>query len=258
MKPTMKRFGAILEVLLVVFGLVTVISRGTHMLLPGFEVLQVEKLGFPFPVFNHVSMVLAVVLVLTLAKRSYAAYGLHFHEARVQLNIFAACFLPVVLASMPFGMGVDYTHWSGATVLAGTQIALLLALGWVLRKKPTVSILAGGCLLLAPAAPMVDGTAGQALVIFLTYALFVGFGEEILYRGYVQSRLNEAFGRPYRLFGVPVGCGLVIASLVFGLTHVGILRYLLGASDSLTWSWGFWTFFGGLPQAIASVGILFL
>jgi hypothetical protein len=34
---------------------------------------------------------------------------------------------------------------------------------------------------------------------------FAGFGEEILFRGYMQSRLNEDFGRPWRLRGVSFG-----------------------------------------------------
>jgi membrane protease YdiL (CAAX protease family) len=279
MKSAAQKMGAILEVLLVVFVLVTLITKGANMLLPGSEVFQVEALGFPFPVFNHVAMVLAVVLVLTLAKRDYAAYGIHFRNVKAQLSIMAACFVPVVLANMPLGMGLDYTRWRGALVLAGTQIALLLVLGWLLRKKPnTAYALAGIGLLLSPVVSDGVAVAGKVLIVFLTYALFVGFGEEILYRGYVQSRLNEAFGKPYILFGVPVGWGLVIASLVFGLTHMGILRYLLVASDSLTWGWGFWTFFGGLvfgfvreksggilapallhglPQAVASVVMLF-
>ncbi|MEW6403629.1 MAG: CPBP family glutamic-type intramembrane protease, partial [Chloroflexota bacterium] len=80
-------------------------------------------------------------------------------------------------------------------------------------------------------------------------------------------------------FGVKYGWGIVIASVLFGVTHVGLLSMLLGESSSLTWAWGFWTFFGGLvfglvreksgsivapallhglPQAIASGVILFM
>jgi len=49
--------------------------------------------------------------------------------------------------------------------------------------------------------------------------VFSGFGEEFVWRGYVQSRLNQAFGRPMRLFGVQFGWGLIIASILFGLLH---------------------------------------
>lgn len=49
---------------------------------------------------------------------------------------------------------------------------------------------------------------------------FAGIGEEVLYRGYYQSRLNAAFGRPLNVGGVRVGLGLIATSLLFGLGHL--------------------------------------
>jgi hypothetical protein len=34
-----------------------------------------------------------------------------------------------------------------------------------------------------------------------------GLGEEVSFRGFVQSRQNESFGRPWRLLGVDLGPG---------------------------------------------------
>jgi membrane protease YdiL (CAAX protease family) len=161
------------------------------------------------------------------------------------------------------------------------QVGLLFILGWLLRKKPSpaaAGVLAAGALLLA--APLPDGSLlAKAVPLFLTYALFVGFGEEIIYRGYVHSRLNEVFDRPYRFFGIPVGWGMLLSALVFGLTHSGILSFLMGWSAQMTLPWAFWTTFGGLvfslvreksggilapallhglPQAVAVVILLFL
>jgi uncharacterized protein len=45
-------------------------------------------------------------------------------------------------------------------------------------------------------------------------------GEEMFFRGYVQSRLNQSFGRPYTLFGVRYGAGLLGAALLFAVIHV--------------------------------------
>jgi membrane protease YdiL (CAAX protease family) len=102
-------------------------------------------------------------------------------------------------------------------------------------------------LIAIPSIQQAAGTAnGHALAIFLAYAFFVGFGEEILYRGYMQSRLNEVFGKPYRFFEVAFGWGTIITALFFGLSHVGLIRWMLGMSGSLTWAWGFWTVFSGL------------
>jgi membrane protease YdiL (CAAX protease family) len=143
-------------------------------------------------------------------------------------------------------MGVDHTTWPGALVMSTVQTVLLLVVAWVLRKKPAAAGVATAALVLAPAG---ETLIGQATILFLTCALFVGFGEEILYRGYAHSRLNEAFGTAFRFAGVAFGWGTILAAAIFGLTHVGILRWILGASSEVTWAWGVWTFFGGLVFA---------
>ncbi|PZN07563.1 MAG: hypothetical protein DIU69_11460 [Bacillota bacterium] len=66
--------------------------------------------------------------------------------------------------------------------------------------------------LLRPHAPLV--------ATVLNTLFFVGLGEELFFRGYVQSRLNEAFGRPYQLWSARFGPGMILAALLFGLTHV--------------------------------------
>jgi membrane protease YdiL (CAAX protease family) len=112
----------------------------------------------------------------------------------------------------------------------------------------------------------------ESLTSFLFYLLFLGPGEEFLFRGYIQSRLNAAFGRPFSFWGVPWGWGLVIASLLFGFMHI------LNPFNPFHIWWGVWTVFGGLsagyirektgsilppailhglPQAIASLMIGF-
>ncbi|MBN1922370.1 MAG: CPBP family intramembrane metalloprotease [Anaerolineae bacterium] len=259
------------------FGVVPLLTLGVYRLFPHFETWQTAALGFPFAVFVYVVMVAVPLLIILLRRENFAAYGLIFKPTKYHLDIAATCFVPVALANLPFGMGVDHTRWGGALILAVVQLALLFVVARVLRVKPSAAS-AGflGVALLPQLAA--DSVAGKALVTFLTYALFVGFGEEILYRGYVHSRLNAAFGTPFTFHDVAYGWGTLITALIFGLTHVGILRWMLGLSGAMTWAWGFWTFFGGLvfayvreksgsilapallhglPQAIAVVVLLF-
>lgn len=219
------------------------------------------------------------MLLILVRRRTLAAYGITFTNPKMHLDIAAACFVPVALANMPLGFGLDYKSWRGALILAGIQIALLFALALLLRKKPPIAMAASGILLMPTLIDAGESTASQALILFLTYALFVGFGEEMLYRGYMQSRLNEVFCKPYKFFDVAYGWGAIVTALLFGLTHVGILRWILGMSNEATLAWGFWTVFGGLvfgfvreksgsilapallhglPQAIASAVMLFL
>jgi membrane protease YdiL (CAAX protease family) len=87
----------------------------------------------------------------------------------------------------------------------------------------------GGVFVGALAAPPLVGLAfGWAKAELPTYLLstlifqiiFSGFGEEILFRGYFQSRMNEEFGRPFEWGGLRFGLGSILTSLMFGLAHV--------------------------------------
>lgn len=244
MNATRAKIGAVLEVVLVRFGLIWLVLWGRYQV-PGLVAWETDRLGFPF--LTQAILAGVPLLLLVLARRDLARYGLVFRPAGYHLKVTAIGLLPFLAAGIPLGLGVDYRTWSGALIMAAVQVALLFLLAWLLRKQPTAPALAGGFLLLASGlAGPAEGSIAAALAAFIYYTLFVGFGEEILYRGYVQSRLNEAFGRPYRFFQVPVGWGLPIAALIFGLSHVGILVYLSGWTDQVTWAWGLWTFFGGI------------
>jgi len=76
--------------------------------------------------------------------------------------------------------------------------------------------------------------------------IFSGFGEEIYWRGYIQSSLNHGFGRPWKVASVQFGWGLIIASLLFGISHMlNPWNPLVGKYQLDVW-WGVWTIFSGL------------
>jgi uncharacterized protein len=73
-----------------------------------------------------------------------------------------------------------------------------------------------------------------------------GFGEEIFFRGYIQSRMNQAFGRPWRILGADFGLGLIVSSALFGLIHVfNTVDYFNGRYD-FAWLWWLPNFASGL------------
>lgn len=82
---------------------------------------------------------------------------------------------------------------------------------------------------------------------FVLFFVFVGPIEEFVYRGYMQSRLNDVFGRPYQFYGISYGAGLIITSLLFAFAHVTNYNFnpLIG-SYSLDWGWGLRAFIMGL------------
>jgi membrane protease YdiL (CAAX protease family) len=64
----------------------------------------------------------------------------------------------------------------------------------------------------APLSTVADDAVGQFLAIALP--------EEAFYRGYLQTRLDEAWPARVRVLGTAVGPGLAVTSLVFALGHV--------------------------------------
>ncbi len=50
----------------------------------------------------------------------------------------------------------------------------------------------------------------------------VALPEEVLYRGYLQTRLNSVWRRRWSVFGTPIGPGLLVVSVLFALGHLAI------------------------------------
>lgn len=242
-----KKFIAVIEVIFVRFVLFPLLFLALTRRLPGFQTWQTDSLLMPFPVTGHILMVVVSFFVLLISKRKFSTHGIRFQPIKYHLDITGACFFPVVLANIPFGLGINYQDWPGALILAAVQVMLLFVIGWTLRTKPESAMLG---LVFFPLAWLFgrfnDQLVGKAFAELITYAVFVGFGEEIIFRGYMQSRLNDAFGRPFQFFGIKYGWGLWITSFLFGFSHVGVTNFLLTGQNNLFWAWGFWTFFGGL------------
>ncbi len=62
--------------------------------------------------------------------------------------------------------------------------------------------------------------------------IFTGLCEEIYFRGYIQSRLNEDFDHPYVAENIKFGPGVIIAAVLFGFGHViNPFRMIIGIFD---------------------------
>lgn len=53
----------------------------------------------------------------------------------------------------------------------------------------------------------------------LYYIFIVGLGEELLFRGYLQSSFNSYFGKSFHIGNVMFGWGLFLAAILFGAMH---------------------------------------
>ncbi len=95
----------------------------------------------------------------------------------------------------PWPLHPSHSRWCLALLLFAVVLPIAIALCWG-----------------APPAPVIGW--GASLV------LCTGFGEELFFRGYVQSRLRAAFGRDWDVLGARCGPGLLISSFLFGAIHV--------------------------------------
>ena len=198
-------------------------------------------------------MILFTVGVLWLCGRSFAAYGLTLARWGENLNLGLVWGLVLVAgAALLRSLGVQ--HLPGATpptmvegvIYALAVLAALACFGWllsrptVLRRVPTMAAVLAFLLVLC--VPLVLALVyhrpfGHTLLTVLWLAVGAGCGEEVFYRGYIQSRVNEEFGRPWRLFGVQFGAGLVVSSILFGFLHaLNSVDYFQGR---FTFAWGF-------------------
>lgn len=197
---------------------------------------------------EYAVMIAFPLSILIISKRNLADYGISFKNLKYHLDIALTAFVPVAVASVPL-MFLNFNRWDGALILAGIEIAVLFVLGRLLKDKPTYStsgVLIGIILLATNMSSIPKATLGNAFTAILFYVFFLGFGEELLFRGYIQSRLNTAFGKPFQFFGVSWGWGILITSVLFGFFHILNLGSLTTGHWNPAWWWGFWTFFSGL------------
>ncbi len=244
-----RRIGAAAEVALVLalFLYARDLLRGS-----GFGEWQESLFGAPIisSCLLFFALPLAVVLI---GGRDPGSCGLTTgnlaYHRRVALRA-ASIVMPVTTLFPVIGwLGTEHKAWLGASVLAvGFAVAGLLVarrsrqqansaraeLSW--RGLPVyVALLAIGVFvsyLLHPLSPL--ATRVVAVLIF------VGFLEEFFFRGYVQSRLNDCFGKPFSFQNVDFGAGLLLTAAIFGLFHP------LTATGDTPWAWALWTASGGL------------
>lgn len=208
------------------------------------------------------------VLAVRLHGCALSDFGLTLTNWRKNLNVGIACgvleivmFASVMLASgfRPADRVHPGTPWSLAIVGAAMALLFSLLLLAILRRPraaflvpPTVSVpilfflwslpILAAMFFHRPVGPMA-GTVGWMII-------GAGFGEEIFFRGYVQTRLDLAFGKPIALAGLRFGTGLIVSSLLFGLVHaLNTVDYFRGQYH-FNWPSGLFNAFAGVAFAV--------
>ncbi len=210
------------------------------------------------------TMVLFSLALIGIRRRSFADYGLTLKNWDYNLKVGLLWALLEVMAGAlavafaPFR--VDPLHppdMARALVFSAAYgVFILLLAVFLMRERRMLTrmptALAAGIVLGILILPMILALAferasvGSAVLSTLWLFLGAGFGEEIFFRGYCQSRLNEAFGRPWSFLRIPFGPGLLLSALLFGFIHaLNTVDYFAGAFH-FAWLWMLVNFFAGL------------
>ncbi|MFT3876509.1 MAG: type II CAAX endopeptidase family protein [Propioniciclava sp.] len=224
-----------------------------RLVAPGWLRWEQDTLGGPWLIQVLALMVVPLILVRLLGLRS-GRLGVTFGQIGRPLET-ALTALAVIgpISGLAFPLlgvlGWSPFDWTGGLVLAAAYAAALPLTGVVIRKiRPsTAGSLAAPQVAIA-AAVLAGGVVASALTAdsfpllsrILIALLVVGPGEELLFRGIMQTRLDQAFGRPWRIFGTDLGWGWALASVIFGLAHY------LSASAPFQGGWALWTAVSGL------------
>ena len=247
----LKRIYAVAEVVAVlVFILLSGWGLRAMKSVINIRALQIEIFGEPI-IAKAVFFILLPMMIIKVRGQEFGEYGITFNNLSYHLKIGLKSLAIVILADLAFPLvavlGFSYTDFGGALILSFSNMAALVLIARFLRKSPThqeqaastyrilIFFLIFGVLIILSALtlPLGKQVAGLTCGLFTT-----GFGEEILFRGYIQSAFNRAFGRPFHIWGIRWGWSVVITAALFGAMH-----YLHGTG---TLWWGVWTTFAGL------------
>ncbi len=200
-------------------ALVTIFFFGIKALvLTPFPFWQYNLVGWDFNA--HLVMIAMPMLLIYLRRERPSAYGMQpgqlSEQATRRLALAVLVALPLArVATMVAGVG-----WFGA------RVDLNLPPDWELN------------------AWFASEPANTAMGVVLTCMFTMvscGLGEEIMFRGYVQGRLNQVFGRPWELLGTRFGWGLFLAAFLFGFGHgLGFFNPFgqsFGTSDAFNFAW---------------------
>jgi uncharacterized protein len=209
------------------------------------------------------AMILFTIIVLLLTRRDFERYGLTLKGWRGSLNIglgLAVLFVPLAAAVIKLaGIPFDPLHppdLTSAVIAAAGDLAGTILVLWLLMHKrrfmgsphPALGLVALVGLLSIPLllALRFDRSLTDVLLTVLWLFFGAGFGEEVFFRGYIQSRIDQSFGRPRRLLGIAFGAGLIISSLLFGFIHaLNTVDYFSNRFE-FAWLWMLPNFTAGL------------
>ncbi|TFG14280.1 CPBP family intramembrane metalloprotease [Candidatus Thorarchaeota archaeon] len=249
---------ALVEVIMVRFVIYALLAR--VLLITLFGGIETQNILAAYVVGSLWFIIPFGVVMVT--RRDRSSFGFTLRPIRRNVDRGMSAFLVLLIALMGFGilsaLGWSYLEPRGAMLLTSLfSISLILVVLLIGRDDEEQEISNSSfygdliIIMLLLVLPILGGfVMGQLSILLVSTVIwqfvFSGFGEEAFFRGYIQSRLNEAFGRPYEVKGVNFGVGLIISALIFSISHMLNTFDLYTLTGQLAIWWGTFTFVGGL------------
>lgn len=181
--------------------------------------------------FSHILMIVIGIGMIVAHGTDFHSYGFTLNRWRFDLRIGVTClimflgFMPsFILPSIAGNQPVNSFFEVAAIILAIGLVANKLDKSSVVKPVASIPTYFLAAPFLTPSFHTLNSQALSGWGLIASTAIFqfffAGFGEEILFRGYMQTRLNEDFGKPWCFKGVSFGPGLLISSILFGVLHL--------------------------------------
>ena len=192
------------------------------------------------------------LLFIHLLYKEKSDFGIYLPKLTDSLKLTFRSFGVVGPAGMTFlligTLGLTFADWGGSFILTAVYLLVLYFIPKITKSLPTRDHLKThnnkmstfavlGMLTVIVTYATVDWVPQISKAMY--YLFIVGLGEELLFRGYMQSAFNRYFGKPFRIGNVSFGWGLILAAILFGLMHALVVSPPL-------WPWALFTFALGL------------
>lgn len=226
------RTGAIAETVVVLAASLTAVILVARSPLGEWER---SLLGRPY--LEYVALAIIPVAAILIRREPLADYGLDRRDLADQMDSSFRCAFAFAVGKallFPLGpRGVLHSFVEPAVV-----VCVVLASARLVRLPARASHAA-----LVLALPFTPPLSVAPLVF---YPFVLAPAEELVFRGYIQSRLNFAFARPLSFLGAGCGWGVLIAAGLFSIFHVINLPALSQGRLDIQWQSAVPTFAWGL------------
>ena len=210
-----------------------------------------------YRVSGYAVILIVTLLAIALTRVPFRQFGMSLANGQQGLH-FALANFPFVLA---ISLSLNFLAWRyllPALLIFLIELIVLFILIQRLQDRPAKAYdLKKDLLLLlliVAVRCIVQIVMGRSIAdtgfLLLFYLFIVSPVEELLFRGYIQTRINAAFDRKFHFRGIEFGMGLPVAAALFGLAHLfNPFNPWLG-QFALSIPWGLWTFGLGLVLGI--------